>query len=116
MKAAPDRRAKPWIATVRHRPCKSLALAEHPQAALEAIYTFCELPSAKHDVENIRFDVTEFDARLGTPGLHDIRPKARRDERETILPPDLWQRWEGASIWRDPAFNKKGVGLGKQEP
>ena len=86
-------------------------LASHPQAALDAVYAFTGLPSFTHEVENIRFDTAEFDARLGTPGLHDVRPQARREERETILPPDLWQRWEGASVWRDPAFNKHQVGV-----
>ena len=87
-------------------------LASHPQAALDAVYTFTGLQPFKHDVENISFDVSEFDARLGTPGLHHVRPQARHEERDTILPPDLWQRYEGASIWRDPAFNKRGVGVG----
>ena len=86
-------------------------LARHPEAAMEAVYAFTGLPPFKHDFDAISFDATEFDARLGTPGLHHVRPQARHEDRETILPPDLWQRWEGASIWRDPAFNKRGVGV-----
>ena len=78
---------------------------------MEAVYAFTGLPPFEHDFEAISFDATEFDARLGTPGLHHVRPQARREERETILPPDLWQRWEGASIWRNPEFNKRGVGV-----
>ena len=73
---------------------------------------FTGLPRFEHDVQNIAFDAEEFDARLGTPGLHAVRPRAAYEERETILPPDLWQRYEGASIWRDPAFNKRGVNVG----
>ena len=87
-------------------------LAAHPQAALDAIYAFAGLPSFTHDVDYVTFDASEFDARLGTPGLHVVRPQARHEERETILPPDVWQRYEGASIWRDPTFNKRGVGVG----
>ncbi len=86
-------------------------LASHPQAALDAVYAFIGLPSFEHDVGNIAFDASEFDARLGTPGLHAVRPRAAYEERETILPPDLWQRYEGASIWRDPTFNKRGVSV-----
>ncbi len=86
-------------------------LAGYPAAALEAIYAFTGLPAFAHDFENIVFDTAEFDARLGTPGLHDVRPLARREERETILPPDLWQRWEGASTWRNTEFNKHQVGV-----
>ncbi|MDP4026265.1 sulfotransferase [Methylobacterium sp. NEAU 140] len=82
-------------------------LAEHPQETLAAVYEFCGLPPFKHDVDDIAFDAGEFDARLGTPGLHAVRPQARREVRETILPPDLWARWEGASVWRDPAFHRR---------
>lgn len=87
-------------------------MAEHPQQALDAIYDFCGMPRFVHDPENIRFDAGEFDARLGTPGLHDVRPQARRVQRETILPPDLWQRWEKASNWQDPDFSKVRIKLG----
>ena len=87
-------------------------LAKHPQAALDAVYSFTGLPPFRHDVDHVSFDTTEFDARLGTPGLHAVRAQTRHEERETILPPDVWKRYEGASIWRDPDFNKKGVGVG----
>jgi sulfotransferase len=29
--------------------------------------------------------------------------------RETVLPPDLWRRFENDSFWRDPALNPRGV-------
>ncbi len=82
------------------------AQAGDPAAAMEAVYRFTGLPPFRHDFEAISFETAEFDARLGTPGLHRVRPKAARVERETILPPDLWARYEGASIWRNPDFNK----------
>lgn len=86
-------------------------LVGNPAAAMKAVYDFAGLPSFEHDFENLSFEVAEFDARLGTPGLHDVRGKVERIDRPTILPPDLWQRYEGTSIWRDPAFNTRGVGL-----
>lgn len=89
-------------------------LAEHPQQALDAVYDFCGLPRFTHDPENIRFDAREFDARLGTPGLHDVRPQARRAERLSVLPPDLWAKWEGASVWRDPGFVRR-VGIADEK-
>jgi sulfotransferase len=84
-------------------------LARAPVRAMEAVYKFTGLPPFKHDFENISFDAAEFDARLGTPGLHVVRPRAQPIERETILPPDLWRRYEQESIWRDPEFNRRGV-------
>ncbi len=84
-------------------------LARDPARAMRAVYQFTGLPPFDHDFENIAFDAVEFDARLGTPGLHVVRPQARAEERETVLPPDLWRRYEGESVWRDPAFNRRGV-------
>ena len=80
-------------------------LVENPAAAMDAVYAFTGVAPFRHDFENVRFDTKEFDARLGTPGLHDVRPRVRPVERKTILPPDLWERWERSSIWRMPEFN-----------
>ena len=84
-------------------------LAKEPAYAMRAIYEFTGLPPFPHDFDNIEFDAPEFDARLGTPGLHRIRRRAVHEERQSILPPDLWHRYGGDSIWRDPAFNTRGV-------
>ena len=84
-------------------------LVSDPAAALEMVYGFNGLPFFRHDFENIRFETGEFDARLGTPGLHRVRPHAGRVERQTILPPDLWQRYESASVWRNPEIGRAHV-------
>ena len=54
---------------------------------MEAVYAFTGVAPFRHDFENVRFDTKEFDARLGTPGLHDVRPLVAGIERKTILPP-----------------------------
>jgi sulfotransferase len=84
-------------------------LTQDPAYAMRAIYDFIGLPHFAHDFQDIRFDAAEFDARLGTPGLHSVRPIAGAIERPTILPPDLWRRFESENFWRDPAFNKRSV-------
>jgi len=85
-------------------------LTREPEYAMRMIYEFTGLPPYRHDFENVSFAAAEFDARLGTPGLHDVRPRVGgMPERQTILPPDIWRRYEGESIWRDPAFNTGGV-------
>jgi sulfotransferase len=87
-------------------------LVREPAHAMRMVYEFTGLPPFEHDFENVVFDAAEFDARLGTPGLHDVgRKVAPAADRKTILPPDLWSRYEPASIWRDPAFNTRGVRL-----
>ena len=55
-------------------------LTRDTNRALEAIYSFIGQAPFQHDLNNIVFDATEFDRRLGTPGLHsvgrEIRPAA----------------------------------------
>ncbi len=84
-------------------------LTRAPAAAMREIYAFTGLPPFAHDFENLSFDANDFDARLGTPGLHAIRGPVRPVERRTVLPPDLLRRYEGESFWDDPAFNTHGV-------
>ena len=86
-------------------------LVARPAEALAAVYAFTGVTPFAHDFERVAFDAREFDARLGTPGLHDIHPRVRPVERRTVLPPDLWGQWESASIWRSPEFNTQGVSV-----
>ena len=85
-------------------------LTQTPQIALDAIYDFTGLPRFTHDVEQVEFNAAdEFDARLGTPGLHSVGATVRPSIRSTLLPPDLFRRFEPDSFWRDPAQNTNGV-------
>jgi sulfotransferase len=86
-------------------------LAGDPAAAMAAVYTFTGLPPFSHDFQNLDFDTEEFDARLGTPGLHRVRSSVSRIERPTILPPDLWRRFENAGVWRSAEFNTRAVSI-----
>jgi sulfotransferase len=84
-------------------------LTTDPLAALRAIYDFTGLPGFAHDPERVGFDAAtaaaarEFDARLGMPGLHRLGARVHAEARASLLPPELFARYEGASFWRDPA-------------
>jgi sulfotransferase len=85
-------------------------LTRDPRQVLGEIYDFIGEPRFGHDFEHVEFDASdEFDARLGTPGLHRVANAVRPNERQTILPPDLFRRVEADSFWRDPALNSRGV-------
>lgn len=81
------------------------SLAANPLGALAAIYDFIGEPLFAHDPQHIEpcYDMIEFDMRLGTPGLHEVRSAVRARERPTVLPPDLFQRYEALAFWQDPA-------------
>ena len=84
-------------------------LTRDPARALAEVYAFTGLPPFRHDFNNVTFDVSEFDKRLGTPGLHTVARAVHPTDRETILPPDLWRRFEGDKFWADRTFNRRGV-------
>jgi len=84
-------------------------LTSNPAAALKAVYDFIGERSFDHDFNNLEFDAEEFDARLGTPGLHRVGRKVTVTKRDTILPPDLVRRYENDNFWEDAALNPRRV-------
>ena len=44
----------------------------------------------------------EFDVRLGAPGLHEVGSAVQASSRRTILPPDLFARFDADAFWQDP--------------
>jgi sulfotransferase len=84
-------------------------LTTDPAKTLHAIYSFLGEPGFDHDFGHVDYDVTEFDERAGTPGLHTVRGTVKAEPRATLLPPDLFNRFVNDAFWRDP--NKIPEGL-----
>ena len=86
-------------------------LVAEPGRALDAVYEFIGEPRFAHDFESVSFDARSYDERAGTPGLHEVRPRvsAAYARRDTILPPDLFRRFENDSFWRNPELNPRKV-------
>ncbi len=85
-------------------------LTATPQVALDAVYDFIGEKRFTHDPDHVIYtEAAEFDARLGTPGLHSLSSQVRPTTRATILPPDLFRRFEPDSFWRDEAMNLRRV-------
>lgn len=86
-------------------------LTANPLGTLAAIYDAIGEPQFAHDAEHIEpaYDMIEFDMRLGTPGLHDVRSVVRAETRPTVLPPDLFARYERDAFWEDSAQLPKAV-------
>lgn len=86
-------------------------LSTNPLGTLAAIYAFIGEDLYAHDPGHIEpcYDMIEFDARLGTPGLHHVGSAVRAQPRTTVLPPDLFARYERDTFWNDPAQLPKHV-------
>jgi sulfotransferase len=79
------------------------SLTTDPKGRLAAIYDAIGEPLFAHDPTRIEpcHDMVAFDVRLGTPGLHDVGAAVRIPERTTVLPPDLFTRYERDAFWQD---------------
>ena len=86
------------------------SLTRQPGQTLDALYQALGEPRFEHDFDNVVYDeAIEFDNRLATPGLHTVGRQVRPNERPTILPPDVFRRFEGDNFWREPSVNPHGV-------
>jgi len=86
------------------------SLVSDPRRVLDAVYAFIGEPAFAHDFENVQFDADEFDQKAGTPGLHAIRRTVKAEPRRTVLPPDVFRRFEQDAFWRNrDVLNPHGV-------
>ena len=84
-------------------------LTNEPARAIAAVYAFIDEPLYAHDFNNVQYEAEAFDQRIGTPGLHTVRPKVAPVTRTSVLPPDLFSRYENEAFWLDPALNLRKV-------
>lgn len=85
------------------------ALTRAPERTMRGLYDFIGEPYFPHDFENIEYEADDFDLSLGTPGLHRVRRKVEWIERDTVLPPELFDRFVNDAFWRNPAAAGRGA-------
>ncbi|WP_027330130.1 sulfotransferase family protein [Marinimicrobium agarilyticum] len=76
-------------------------LAQHPAKTVELIYRFINEPLYDHDFNAVEYEDSEFDHQLGVKGLHTVRKKVQFTPRRSILPPDLFSKYQEMSFWQD---------------
>jgi sulfotransferase len=85
------------------------SLARYPREVMSRLYEALGEPSFEHDFDNVVFDEPAYDAELGLPGLHAVRPKVDYRERDTCLPPDLVAKYGEVNFWLNPRLNQRNV-------
>ncbi|WP_406645898.1 sulfotransferase [Aliisedimentitalea scapharcae] len=76
-------------------------LVHQPAQVFQLIYEFLGEDPFEHDFKAIDFDAPTFDQTLGLDGLHRVHPEVKPRPRETILPPDLFERYSQQAFWQD---------------
>jgi sulfotransferase len=76
-------------------------LTQHPNKTLQLIYRFIGEPEFDHNFNEIEYEDSEFDQKLGVKGLHTVRKKVEFKARRSILPPDLFSKYQEMDFWQD---------------
>ncbi len=76
-------------------------LTRKPEACLRLVYRFLGEEWFAHDFDRVEYDAPEFDGPLGAPGLHRVSGPVRAETRATVLPPDLFGRFDQLTFWND---------------
>jgi sulfotransferase len=76
------------------------ALAHTPGETMRLLYRMLEEPFFEHDFDNVEYQAEDFDLALGARGLHSVRRKVEWVDRQTVLPPGLFERFNGDMFWR----------------
>lgn len=76
-------------------------ITHRPADVFKLIYEFLGEEPFEHDFEAVDYDAPRFDAQLGLDGLHRVHRKVEPRPRETVLPPDLFERYSKLAFWRN---------------
>ena len=85
------------------------ALTRAPESSMRLLYSLLGQEYFEHDFENVDYQADEFDMQLGARGLHTVRRKVEWIERESVLPPELFGRFQNDMFWRQPQANIRQV-------
>jgi sulfotransferase len=80
-----------------------------PQGTIDRLYKELKELPFKHDFNNIVYDEPDYDAALGMPGLHQIRPKVDYMERTPCIPPEIFETLAPSNFWVGAENNRRGI-------
>lgn len=84
-------------------------LTQHPARTMELIYRFIGEPVFEHDFNHVDYQESEFDQQLGVKDLHTVKKKVEFKTRRSILPPDLFMKYQEMDFWQDSAGTSASI-------
>jgi len=88
-------------------------LTKGPDKTMSLIYKFLGEEPFNHDFNNVQYQEPEFDNRLKTQGLHQVRSQVEFKSRKTVLPPDLFDIFDGLSFWKEATNSRASTIVAK---
>lgn len=90
-------------------------LTRFPEKAMKLIYEFTGVSCYPHDFDNVEYARDEFDYTLGVKGLHTVARKVAYKQRRSILPPDLFHKYNEMAFWKDTAGSAASVLIARED-
>jgi sulfotransferase len=90
-------------------------LAQAPAKVTSLIYQFLGEEPFAHDFDNLVFDEPDFDEELRMPGLHKVRQNVRFEQRQSVLPHDLYERFKTQSFWTESTPSQANLIVSRPE-
>ena len=78
-------------------------LCKQPESVMRELYQFIGKSYFDHDFKNVEYENEVFDKALNMQSLHTVRKKVTWQERPSILPKSVWEKYAGKDFWRTPA-------------
>lgn len=78
------------------------SLCKKPESVMRELYNFIGKPYYDHDFKNVDYDNEVYDKALNMKSLHTVRKEVTWQERPTILPLSVWDKYSGKEFWRKP--------------
>lgn len=94
------------------------ALAQHPKEVVDIIYNFLEEEKFEHNFDNTEASYDSYDYSAKIEGLHTVRKEVKHEERQSILPPDLFDLYEQEDFWlheSNPMKNHKFIYVDREK-
>jgi sulfotransferase len=85
------------------------SLVRDPEAVMYRLYAKLHEERFPHDFNNVEYDEPDYDAQIGLPGLHRVRPKVEYKDRITCLSPDFFTKHKDVNFWASPKLNRRNV-------
>ena len=75
------------------------SLVARPKYVMASLYDWLNEPRFDHDFDHVAYDEPHFDAFLRVPGMHRVTGPVKPTKRSTILPPDLFRKYD-TEFWK----------------
>lgn len=75
-------------------------MCKDPEGTMRKIYAFIGKQYFEHDYNNVEYENETFDRDLNMKGLHTVRKKISWQQRPSILPKSVWDKYAGKEFWR----------------